>query len=1373
MKGKTISFLLILLLSYSNFAYSINNLLTKQDFKRLSVFDGLVSNEVTCVLQDSEGFVWFGTKNGLSRYDGYQFQNYKSNYSNPYFFSGNHILALAEDHKDQLWIGTTTGLNILDLKTKQTHQLEHLGLKEGNITSIVFSNDNIAFISADEGLFRYDGKSLTLIKADKNKKNIAGPYVKSLFIDSKDILWIAAWNDGYSVYDIEKDVFTDYPYLKNKKNIHVSCFFEDKDNNIWISTWDKAGVIKISNPHIPEESKIEEFIPIRKKTGLKPPVVFDIEQDSKYGYIWLATANGLQIITPDEVLVYNKSNTSEILVDEIYTLFKDRTGVLWFSMIGAGVNSVSFNRSQFSHFYLTSLLENQDLVSSVTSVYEDSRHNVWLGLKGLGLGLYNKKTNDLVLYKNHPQLCTMSDKINAIMSFHVPKNHPDKLFMGSRYDGLYLLTYKSDRIDKVTKISLGDMDRYNNLGVFDIEEDQNGNIWLASSEGLLFLKIDQEGNYIFSGNVSLGEKKETESINCLLVDKEDNIWVGTSKCLYRIMSDQTKTAIYSLKNNNINNNEILSIHQDRKQRIWVGSQGGGVSKYNRVKDKFEIIENIELFPDDAIYSIEEDHFGSLWLSTGNGLVCYNEDLPINQKFRIFSNYDGLNIYMFNPKASFISKNNELLFGGSNGFISFFPPAIVNNNVLYSPIITNLYLNNHLLGSDNGNSWQDYLQELPPYTHSVTLPYNERNIMIEFSSLYYDKPKSIKYAYKLEGLENEWVYVDSKKRFASYNNLPHGKYTFVIKAAGESGNWSTENKLTIQVASAPWNMWWAYCIYVIIALSVIVFTYRFIANKIKFKRMLAIQQIEKEKSEEVYQTKMRFFANISHEFFTPITILMCALEDIATRNPQESASIKTIKANLNRLVRLLEQIVEFRRLETGNAKIKLSQIEAVTFLKEFVKINFAPLKAEKNINFTFEAYKPEIVAYTDVDKLDKIIYNLLSNAFKYNKDNGQVKLIVNRIDKNEHSYLEIIVSDTGIGMSNEIKDNLFKRFYVGNKNLNVKSIGIGLSLTRDLVEILQGTISVLSKQGEGTTVNIAIPIDKSSFENVEYTEVEIDVPNEQHNDCEQEEEDSIFSLPLTIEKDKLSVLIVEDNKELLNILVSNMKSDFNTYSASNGLEALDVLKKENINIIITDVRMPKMNGIEFSKEVKRHVEFSHIPIIMLTARHSSEDKIEGFEAGADVYVTKPFEVCVLIANMHSLIRNRKIVAETFKKQTDAVDLNKYSYNQTDKMFLEKVIAYIETNALEKDFMATDLYKEMNMSQPTFYRKLHAMIEMSPNELIRKIKMKLACRLLLDGNMNISEVCYQLGFSEPRYFSSVFKKEIGVTPSDYIKQKTNGQ
>ena len=1365
-------FIFVLFVFFNNILFANTGPYQIEFPRPLSVIDGLSSNEVTCILQDTKGFMWFGTNNGLCRYDGYVFKSYKSNYQNPNYFSNNNIRSLAEDSVHNLWIGTQTGLNKIDLNTGKVFQFSDSVIKSTTISSIVFSKDNIPYLGTINGVFFYNnknGKFQQLISDIKGRK-LKSNYIRTLFIDSKNYLWIGAWETGFDVYNLNTNLFVDYPYLKDKKTLIVNNVFEDNEHNIWLSTWDKYGVYRIENPHQPSVHKITTFYPRKNDNSIVSPVVYQISQNAANGNIVLATANGIQIIEQpyrfENQVQLDKTNSLKISGNEIFSMFTDRTGLVWYSVYGVGVNALSSNKVQFEQYNLSGYFKSDNLLPSIIGIYEGDNGVVWLGIKSMILGLFDKKTMTLTMYKDHPVLKNISEKANSVFSFHKAK-HTNELWLGTRYDGLYIVKFDNNRISSIKQRYIPNIDS-KNQGVKDMVE-VNNRIWLATTKGLYTARWDGLGDYVFDKNDFLQKKFYDKTINSIIADNENNLWIGTQNDgLFKISFKGAKTIVegYSLLNKKLNNNEVLSILQDYKNRIWVGTKGGGLSLYNAINNKFAIIDNMSLIPDDAIYSIEEDNWGNLWLATGNGLVSYNEDLPYDQRIRIFSGKEGVKINTFNPNAFYKNKNNELFFGGNNGFVSFIPEREQEKTFSPQPVISALYINNIPYDKVDETAKSEISQSDIPYAQKIVLSYEKKNIIIEFSALLYENILALKYAYKLEGIDKDWVYVDSKKRFVNYNNLPKGTYNFQIKSCNSLGQWCDHPaELTIKIKPAPWDSTWAYMLYLLILIAIFYFLSRMIFNRLRLKRMLAIEHIEREKSEEVNQAKLRFFTNISHEFFTPITIMKCTLDGFAKRHPAESKAMFNMRANMDRLVRLLEQIVEFRKVETGNLKLKISKIEIVSFVRELCDVHFQPLCSEKNITLNFEPAIDELEAYVDADKLDKIIFNLLSNAFKYNKPNGSVGVKIDNVERYNGNHLVIEVTDTGHGMNEDVKQNLFKRFYEGNfRDFKVKSIGIGLSLTHDLIEFHNGEISVESTEGVGSTFRISIPIDRNVYEEEQMYQQDEMANNNLSSLLNNTDEISLNSF------DKIRVLLVEDNVELLNSMSESLKDDFAIFRSYNGIEALDLLYTHEVDIVVADVVMPQMDGITMTLEMKRNIDLSHIPVLMLSAKHDVEHKVEGYNAGADAYITKPFEMAALTANIKSLVRNRKMLAKSFSSETGTIDIEKFTHNNTDKDFLEKVVKIIEDNVFENNFTTNDLYEAVNMSQSTLYRKLQVLIGISPNELIRKIRMKMACKLLIEKKLNISEIAYDLGFSDPKYFSNIFKKEMGVSPSEYIKQNT---
>lgn len=1345
---------------------------------RLNVLNGLASNTVKCMMQDSQGFMWFGTNNGLCKYDGYSVKTYKSNYLHPTLFPSNFIVDIVEDSSNNLWIATSKGLCKMNLRTEEITTIEDPILFDKEIMCMTLSKEEVVFIGTVNGAYYLDQKSsytFIPIHTDKNGNSIAGNYIRRIFIDSKNYVWIGTWNKGYSVYNFNNKQFEQYSYIQNQKNDIINEIFEDSEHNIWLSTWDRNGVIKIVNPHLPSQSEQLTFFPIKSDSENKRfPVVFGIKQNKITGDICLSTANGLQIIKnqtrEDRTTLLNENNCLLIGNNEIYSIYQDQTGLFWCSITGLGVSSYSSTPIFFTSYNLPDYDSRLSKHSSIESIYQDSKYT-WLGVKSLGFALLDREAKTITTFDKHPVLKEIPYKINSVYSFLKPQK-ADELWIGTRYDGIYIVKYKDGTISKVVKSPLKGSEESNFTIRIMINDTINNSVWIGTNRGLLTAKWNKKSlKYNFSNKQNKQVELNFKLISSLAIDAQNNLWVGDQNSgLAKITTtDSCKiTQYYTLENKKLPSNEVLCLYTDSRLRLWAGTNGGGISLYNQQLDKFEVIEEMSLVSNDAVYSIQEDNKGNIWFSVESGLVCYNDSKNEKERIQFYSQSHGMEVYSFNQNASFKDQMGRLYFGGSNGFLEFSPEALHQNEFSPCPQISHLKLSNQPIESFTDKVRNHISSVSSSYTNKITVPYNNKNLKIEFSSLLYQNSTAIKYGYKLEGFDQKWNYVDYTTNSVEYNNLPPGEYTFFIHSSNEVGVWSKEVKqLAIKVEYHPWLSPWAYMLYFLLFVALLAFIIRLIWIKINYRRSALIERFERHKSEEVHQAKMAFFTDVSHEFFTPLTIILCSIDALRRKYPEEDEALRKMKANSTRLMRLLDQIMDFRRIETGKLKLKISYIDIIGFINEICDLYFMPMSLHQGIDLEVKLENNEIWGYIDVDKLDKIMFNLISNAFKYNKPKGKVTISAKLESKSDVRFLVVSVADTGYGMSPEIKQNLFEQFYEGNtRSRNIKSSGVGLSLTYNLVTFHNGSIEVDTTINMGTTFTIKLPIDKKGLENYE----EFDAEESSKSGITHKAEVVDWSKEEDIKLEQHSrpaLLIVEDNIELLNEMENTLKLDFHVITACNGQEALEKLTTSSIDVVVTDVVMPIMDGVELTTKIKNRVEFSHIPIVMLSAKRSVEQKIVGFNSGADVYITKPFEVDALVANLNSLIKNRKNTATSFSV-VEQPDIDKFAHSKVDSQFLKRVIEMIENNVYSETFTVKELYAEFGMSQSSFYRKLQSLINISPIELVREIKLKEASKLLLDKDYNVSDVAYKLGFSDPKYFGTVFKKVVGMSPTDYIKQ-----
>ena len=622
---------------------------------------------------------------------------------------------------------------------------------------------------------------------------------------------------------------------------------------------------------------------------------------------------------------------------------------------------------------------------------------------------------------------------------------------------------------------------------------------------------------------------------------------------------------------------------------------------------------------------------------------------------------------------------------------------------------------------------------------------------------------------MDGVDDDWVYVRGDRQFAFYNQLPKGKRTFYLKTTDVNGLWS--NYIAeVQVFKQPafYETLWAYLFYIVFTLLCLYLFYHRMKRRIQLRHELRIAQIDKEKSEELVQTKLRYFTNISHDLLTPLTIITCLIDDAEMTNGSRISQLTMIRSNVNKLRRLLQQILDFRKVESGNMKISVSKSDVISFIDDVCKINFTPLMRKKNQTFTFLTEDRHLMAYFDRDKLDKIVSNLLSNACKYTANGGDIKLIVDSYWESEYHHLRIQVVDTGEGIAPVDLENVFKRFYTINKGDESESNGIGLSLTKDLVELHHGTINVESELGKGSTFTVDLPINKDSYQEDELISEHISV-NGINTDLILEKEELIDSKVGEGEDMQIAdvhLLLVEDNEELLYLMKRILSRNYHVLIAKNGIEALEIVKENEIDIVISDVMMPEMDGLELCRNLKSDLETSHIPVILLTAKNTVEDRVECYNAGADGYIAKPFELKILEARINNFINHKRSKQEEFRSNADA-QIDALETSVVDKEFFDKVVSVIETNISEGDFDVVQLADALAVSKSSLYRKMKVATGLSPIEFIRNIRLKHGSQLLKNRSISVAEVAYECGFSNPKYFATCFKDEFGVTPKEYQK------
>lgn len=1338
-------------------------------FTRYNVSDGLVSNEVNEIYQDAHGFIWSATNNGLVRFDGYEFVDFRSSYDRPDYFLSNTIRDI-EESGTAIWIATPNGIDIFDKTDASVRHLDGDMLSDVPVKCILSKSEDEILIGGEKGLYVYYVESGSLdgpLSPDMS-------YVRKLYRDSYGNIWIGTWQNGVYIWRSGSDAIEKVEYAGFPGNVSVTDFIERGDGNVYISTWGD-GLFCLESFYPGNGRTFCYSVPKLDYSHLDWNIIYDMDFDAS-GNLWAGSPGGLKILSPadggfEEVPYDGASGSDQLQFHEVWCVFRGKDGTMWLSDYGSGLVSA---RPLDPDIQEVKIRKSDDVSGAVTAVYRTPEGVFMFGVRGGGVVTYDFSRHRYIEY---PVFRGIDSESNAVVSFvDVPESR--SLFLAMRYFGVYRVMIDNGKPSALEHFNMGIPDVRNDFTNIAIS-DQEGNVWVGTKSGVVLIRRNPDDSYTVREPEKVNSYIRNSRVEALMCDRKGGIWIGSTESgLFRVrLSDDCASLIdstsYSVADGGLSNDRISTLFEDSSGRVWAGTVGGGLSLYDENEDRFNVIDDMYLFPSDVISSITEDRKGNLWISTSNGFLCYNPGEE-NDVVRYFGAGRGLENLSFIPNSVW-TDGDEVVFGGYDGITMFRPDALKDMSGIVPPCIIDVQVFSRSVFGGMGDDWSSVVDRLPPYTSSVVLDHDDKSVSFKFSSPVYDNDNSLtRYAYRLDGLDEEWNYVGADQRVVTYSNLRPGRYTFNVQATNESGEWiPMQSEVSLIVKPSPWASWWAKLIYVILSAVLAAVIYITARNRIRLRQELRIEQMERLKSEEVNNAKLMFFTNVSHELFTPITVMSCSLEKLLEKEDGDSALHRIIRSNLNRLLRLLQQILEFRKAESSNLRLKVSRKDIVQFVHKLCEENFSPLVNDRNIRLIFSSQEEHIDAYFDSDKLDKILYNLLSNAYKYNRKDGKVfvKVLRTHMD-NGADAVEISVKDTGYGISLQKQADLFKRFYEGDyRKFNTRGTGIGLSLTKDLVILHNGTIDVESVEGEGTVFRVVLPVSREAYGD---DQIEDEMKPDKgivYGNVQVEEADRLGAGGENPVAESVSgtLLVVEDNTDLLFVMKTVLESEYKVFTALNGKEAVSVLEKENIDLVITDYMMPEMDGVELCRHIRTSFDLSHLPVIMLSARSAVDSRLKSFEAGVDAYVSKPFDVKTLLAQINGMISNRKNLYEKFRSG-QSVEPDLLINTDMDQQFVDKVIRIVEEHISEPDFGIESFNKAMNMSTSTLYRKIKGVTGMAPKEFIRNIRFKYACRLLRQKTTSVADVAYMVGFTDAKYFCQSFKKEFGMTPSQYMAQNT---
>ncbi|QDW21582.1 two-component regulator propeller domain-containing protein [Flavobacterium sp. KBS0721] len=1288
-------------------------------FKHFQVEEGLSNNTVLTSLQDEDGFMWFGTKDGLNRFDGYRFKTYRSN-GNPIHSLGSNYIQSLHEYKGVIWVGTDKGLYQYNKKTDEFTVLnEAINDRINDINHD--KNGNIWFISGNI-LYKYSTVKKETKTFNPNKYFI----VTSISRDANGQIWASSLNKIYR-YSEENLSFENIPITPpaNSANFRITVIYALDKNNIAIGTQ--------------EDGVLVYNIPNKTTVGLqfsgKNPVYVRQFKTKGNDELWIASESGVYVYNlKTKVNVNLKKNYNDpyaISDNAAYSITIDKENGIW---IGTYFGGINYHQKQYTQFkkYFPQKGQNSISGSAVREIHKDDKGDLWIGTEDAGLNRFDPKKQQFTSY-----LPNGSKNGVSYYNIHALMPRKDKIWVGTFEHGLDVLDRNTGAVIKHYTANNPSSGLRSNF-IFSFYKTKKDELIVITTMGL-YKYNEQNDNFdilkIFPETTHYTNYKE---------DSEGNLWAGSYRdglFYYNPKNKKKEVFIYDYKNpNGISNNSINYIFEDSSKNLWFATENGLdlLDKKTRTFKKFTTKNG---FPSNVVYSILEDDAKNLWLTTSKGLVKFGPD---HKSIKIYTTANGLLSDQFNYASAFKDTNGDMYFGNLNGMISFNPKNFTKNKYTPSIFITNLQINNKDI---NANQDDSPIEQSISHIDELELNNNQSSFNLEFASLNYTAPELTEYWYKLENVNNDWVYLERNNK-VFFTELAPGDYVFKVKSLNSFGVWSKEIELKIRILPPFWASSYAYLFYFLLVCGSFYYIIRYSQNLTQIKNNRKIKHLNDEKEKEIYQAKIDFFTNVAHEIRTPLTLIKGPLEKLLVMEhqlPEVPQNLSIMKKNTSRLLKLVNELLDFRKSEIGGLKLTFVEANISSMVRNF-HLRFSQLIEERAIEFELELGDKDIFAFVDKEAFKKILSNLMSNAIKYANEKASISLF------RDEKKLTLIVKNDGNLIPFHLKDKIFEPFFRVDNMDATSGTGIGLSLAHSLTQLHHGSLQVIP-DSKLNIFELVVPL-RQEEEFMFYNEPE-----------KEEIETEAETTEIENKHEKPQLLIVEDNEDLLNFITAEMSSVYTVLKADNGENALKIIHNENIQLVISDVSMPVMDGITLCKEIKANLETSHIPVILLTAKNSLKSQIDGLGAGADAYIAKPFSMDYLKVQANNLIENRKQIMNYYAS-SPLSHIKSIAHNKTDEKFLKKLDEEILKNITDSDLSVESLAEIMNMSRSTLYRKIKDISNLSPNELINIVRLKRAAELLLNENFKMYEIAEKVGYKSQTSFGRNFQKHFSMTPSEYI-------
>lgn len=1330
---------------------SVVSLAQPYSVKQLGIEKGLSNNYVVSIAQDKQGFLWFATEEGLNKFDGTRFITYLKNEDlTRQGITGNELNCLLDDPQDSiLWIGTQrAGLNAYDYVNNTFLCYRHDGenpesLITDDVTKIVAATDGNLWITTYwRGVDYFDKKAGKFIHYNtQTVPGLASDNIWSVVDGGDGKLYMGHVHHGFSVLSLKdkkvKNFMHDPEDPVSLPGNGVTCIYKDLSGNIWLGT-DRG--LALFNP------EAENFIHFHHSEDGVPHTVFDIRQFDgnklwiamEFGGIAILDLTQRMFLSPDQVrFQYIKEGDDEYSLSNstVRCLFQDSFKNVWAGMWGGGINFLSHESSYFNVYSYSPIQHSGSSLNNKTasSVCVARDGKLWIGTDGGGINVFDKGKR-VAVYKEETGDLT-DNSIQAALC-----DSEGNLWFGSFMGGVDFYDVKKKSFHQIfPKDKTGE-------DVRALYEDAEY-VWIGTSNGIYKVRLHDKGiadHYTVENNL----------VRCISKDNLNRLWIGTFGGGLGVFDEHFQCVKLFNVTSLFPSNTINTVYMDSQNRMWIGTGEGLVCFPSSQSWDYKVYRSEEGLSNVHIRAITEDNHGNIWVSTNKGISCLLKDKEV---FYNYDHWDNVPMGNFMSGSVAEAKDGTLYFGSINGLYRFNPDQVLEKRESPAAIITEMRIFGPLRDTDSNEK----VMALEGQSE-VRLSYMQNNFSVTFNIQNYALADQVEYAYMLKGLENSWYTVTDPNN-VTFRNIPPGNYCFQVKTRIRNQEWADEiASLDIRIDPPVWLTWWAKLFYILSGVSVLYFILHAYKKKLDMESLYELEKKNHEQEQELNNERLRFYTNITHELRTPLTLILGPLEDMQKSNSlsgKDSQKISVIHQSAIRLLNLINQILEFRKTETQNKKLCVSRDNLAALVHE-IGLKYKELNRKPEIDFCLEIEQEDMSLFFDKEVVTIILDNLISNAIKYT-EKGTITLGLHQVVRNNIHHTEISVSDTGFGIAPDALPHIFDRYYQEGSEHQASGTGIGLALVKNLVVLHEGEIRVESSLNVGSTFYVSLLTDNT------YPHVLHADSTEKTSDEKDEKEENIEP----VHSGKRILLIVEDNRDICDYIVESFSDDFEVRTAANGEQGLEQALGCIPDIIVSDIMMPVMNGIVMCRKLKEDLRTSHIPIILLTAKDSLQDKEEGYQVGADSYLTKPFSATLLHSRIHNLLESRKLLAERFNTNSILIDKRAAvaeSMNKLDNEFLEKINKLIEDRLSSEKIDIGYLSDAMCMSNSTLYRKMKALTGLSTNEYIRKIKMQYAERLLLEGKYNISEVAFKVGINSTVYFRQCFKDEFGMAPSDYLKK-----